>query len=138
MTTAKPEIKPYAFTTKGLNIGYFEYKYNKIQMIDTPGTLNRAHPNSIERKADATIKYLAHVIIYVFDPTGSSGYSLEEQKKLYEITRETQKTILIYISKTDIADKNVVRNIEKQYKNVFTDPAALRKELVKLFKEEFA
>jgi nucleolar GTP-binding protein len=137
MTSAKPEIKPYAFTTKGLNVGYFEYKYNKIQMIDTPGTLNRENPNPIERKADATIKYLAQVIIYVFDPT-ESGYSLADQKKLYEITRKTEKTILAYVSKTDLADKKVVAKLEKDFENVFTDPLALRKELVRLFKTEFA
>ena len=137
LTTAKPEIKPYAFTTKGLNVGYFEYKYNKIQMIDTPGTLNRANPNPIERKADATIKYLAHVIIYVFDPT-ESGYSIADQKKLYEITAETGKTILIYISKTDIADKKAVAKLAKEYKNSFTETDVLRKELVKRFKDEFA
>jgi nucleolar GTP-binding protein len=137
MTSAKPEIKPYAFTTKGLNVGYFEYKYNKIQLIDTPGTLNRENPNPIERKADATIKYLAQVIIYVFDPT-ESGYSLEQQKKLYSIVKKTEKTILVYISKTDIAPKKAVEYVEKNFENVFTDPLALRKELIILFKKEFA
>jgi nucleolar GTP-binding protein len=137
MTTAKPEIKPYAFTTKGLNVGYFEYKYNKIQMIDTPGTLNRDNPNPIERKADATVKYLAHVIVYVFDPTETS-YPMSEQEKLYEIIAETGKNILVYVSKTDVAGKKAIARFEKEYEHVFTDPEPLRKELVKIFKQEFA
>jgi nucleolar GTP-binding protein len=136
LTTAKPEIKPYAFTTKGLNVGYFEYKYNGIQCIDTPGTLNRKNPNDIERKADATIKYLAHVIVFVIDPT-AAGYSLEEQEELYDVTAETGKTILVYVSKTDIVGPMVIDPLREKYPGLYTDPAELRKELVKHFREEF-
>ena len=136
MTTAKPEIKPYAFTTKGLNVGYFDYRYNQIQCIDTPGTLNRKHANAVERKAEITLKYLAHVIVYVFDPTETS-YPLSEQKTLYECTKEIGKTVLVYISKTDIADKTVVDEIRKDHDAVFTDPELVRKELTVLFRKEF-
>lgn len=135
LTTAKPEIKPYAFTTKGLNVGYFEYKYNKIQCIDTPGTLNRSNPNPIERKADATIKYLAHVIVFVIDPTEAS-YSLEDQKKLYAITKKTEKSILVYLSKTDISHTDVVRNLQKGF-DAYVEPESLKKTLIKMFREEF-
>jgi nucleolar GTP-binding protein len=136
LTTAKPEIKAYAFTTKGLNIGYFEHKYNKIQMIDTPGTLNRENPNPIERKADATVKYLAHVIVYVFDPT-ESGYSYADQRALYEQAEQTGKTVLIYISKTDIAEKAATKRLKTEFSGAYTDADSLKKELIKLFKEEF-
>ena len=136
LTTAKPEIKPYAFTTKGLNVGYFEHKYNKIQCIDTPGTLNRKNPNDIERKADATIKYLAHAIVFIIDPTGA-GYSLEEQEKLYAIEAETGKPMLVYVSKTDIVGPTIIDALREQYPDLYTDALVLKKELTKLFKTEF-
>jgi nucleolar GTP-binding protein len=137
ITTAKPEIKPYAFTTKGLNIGYFEHRYNKIQCIDTPGTLNRKNPNPIERKAEAAIKYLSHAIVYIFDPT-EEHYSLEEQEKLYDMVRETEKTIILYLSKTDIVGPAIIDAIKEKHPGIITDPVTLKKELIETFKREFA
>jgi nucleolar GTP-binding protein len=136
LTTAKPEIKPYAFTTKGLNVGYFDYKYNQVQLIDTPGTLNRRNPNPIERKADATIKYLAHAIIYVFDPTEQT-YPMDEQEELLSRIDETGKHILIYVSKTDIVDKKAVDAIRAKHDTVYTEQEPLQKELVAIMRKEF-
>ena len=41
LTGAKPKVAEYPFTTKGIQIGYLETKWNKIQVIDTPGLLDR-------------------------------------------------------------------------------------------------
>jgi nucleolar GTP-binding protein len=136
ITTAKPEIKAYAFTTKGLNVGYFEYKYNKIQCVDTPGTLDRIKPNDIERKADATIKYLAHLVVYVVDPT-EGGYSLAQQHQLYDKTDRLGKRMLVYVSKADVMDKATIQSVLDKYPDSTCDPAILRAAIVKAFKEEF-
>ncbi len=111
ITGAKPEIKSYAFTTKGLNAGFFEYHYNKIQCIDTPGTLNRKSMNDIEKKADIAIRYLADTIVYVFDPTEAS-YPLQKQKELYEVLKKMDKDVFVYVSKTDIATKKQIESVE--------------------------
>ncbi|HIH23676.1 TPA: GTP-binding protein [Candidatus Woesearchaeota archaeon] len=136
LTTAKPEIKPYAFTTKGLNVGYFDYRYNQIQCIDTPGTLNRKDPNPIERKADIALKYLAHVVVYVFDPT-EGGYTLSDQHELYRRTADLGKPVLVFISKTDIVGGGVGSALLKKYPDSYTDIEALRKAINKAFREEF-
>ena len=34
---AKPEVQPYAFTTKSLYVGHFDYEYIRWQVIDSPG-----------------------------------------------------------------------------------------------------
>lgn len=125
ITTAKPEIKAYAFTTKGLNVGHFEYKYNQIQCIDTPGTLNRKKMNTIEKRADITLRYLADAIVYVYDPTET--YSIEMQQQLFEYTKELDKPIVIYVSKTDLVPDTKLEGL--------TQPAAVTKELTRLFKE---
>lgn len=137
LTPAKPEIKPYAFTTKGLNVGAFEYRYNKIQVIDTPGTLDRAMPNPIEKKADMTLRYLARCVVYVFDPT-EGGYTLAKQRTLYEKTKELDKPLIVYISKTDIADETVVRNLQREFPQACTDAAEVRAAIIDAFKKEFA
>lgn len=50
VTRADVDVQPYAFTTKSLFVGHFDYKYLRFQAIDTPGILD--HPleemNTIE------------------------------------------------------------------------------------------
>ena len=117
LTGSKPDIQPYAFTTKGINVGYImEGTKKKVQVLDTPGTLNRFDKmNSIEKVAFLALKLLAEKIIYVFDLT--EPYPLEDQVKLYKKIKETKKPTLIYLSKTDILDKEIVGNFSKKYKH---------------------
>ncbi|MBS3112734.1 50S ribosome-binding GTPase [Candidatus Woesearchaeota archaeon] len=107
LTSSKPEIADYAFTTKSLNMGYAEVGHKKIQFIDTPGTLNRFDKmNFIERQAYLAAKYCANVIIYIYDL--SEPYSLRDQQLLLQKFKEFNKPIIIYLSKTDILPKEIV------------------------------
>jgi nucleolar GTP-binding protein len=135
LTTAKPEIKPYAFTTKGLNVGYFDYRYLSVQCIDTPGTLNRTRINPIERKAEIALKYLAKIIVYVFDPM-EGAYSLDEQKALYAATQRYDIPIIIYVSKTDIAKQPTVTALLEEFPDACTDAEAVRKEIIKQLRKD--
>lgn len=130
LTSADPEIRSYAFTTKGLNVGYFEHRYNKIQCIDTPGTLNREQSNLIEQKAEATLRYLADLIVYVFDPTEAS-YPLAHQFALYEGLALLRKPLLVYASKTDIASEEQRSRITVPH---LCDPEKLKKRIVEEFR----
>jgi nucleolar GTP-binding protein len=115
LTTAKPKIASYAFTTTGINIGYAEINSNKIQFLDTPGTLNRfERQNTVERIATLAIKYIADGMIYVFDLTEASS-PLEDQVKLYENLKKSRKPIIIFLSKTDAADKEKIEKFKGKY-----------------------
>lgn len=116
LTGSKPDIQPYAFTTKGINVGYImEGTKKKVQVLDTPGTLNRFDKmNSIEKVAFLALKLLAEKIIYVFDLT--EPYPLDDQVKLYKKIKEIKKPLIIYLSKTDILEKEVVERFCKKYK----------------------
>ena len=132
MTGAKVEIKDYSFTTKRLNTGYYKHDYGKIQFVDTPGTLNRFNKmNPIEQQAYLAIRYCADVLVYVFDLT--EQYPLADQKKLLLELKKFDKDILIYMSKTDILEKEKVNAfLEKSnFKKVFVDAEELMEELVK-------
>lgn len=132
LTTAKPKIAHYAFTTKGINIGYAEINNNKIQFLDTPGTLNRFEKmNNIEKIAYIAVKYASEAIIYVFDLTESS-YSVDDQIKLLEHLKKTKKPVLIYLSKTDILDEHKVSEFKKKYIDAKVDVEELKKALQKL------
>ena len=111
LTGSKTEVKAYAFTTKGLMIGYVKDGDDKIQVIDTPGTLNRFEKmNKIEKMADLTLKHLAELIVYVFDFT--EPYDLGEQLKLYQDLKKMDKKILVYFSKSDIIDTKLIDGFE--------------------------
>lgn len=105
LTGAKPEIKPYPFTTKRLNIGYMEIEPRIYQVIDTPGTFDRdiTKMNSIEKQAFLVLELLAEKIIYVFDPSESCGYPIEKQINLLKrIEQQFDKEIIIVCSKMDM------------------------------------
>jgi len=121
LTASKPEIAAYAFTTKGIMIGYLD----KIQLLDTPGTLNRFNKmNEIEQQAYLVMKMVAKDIIYIFDLT--EPYPLEDQIKLYERVKELGKPVIIYLSKTDILDEKKIKEFKKNYESI-TDVKELKK-----------
>ncbi|MBR9691509.1 GTP-binding protein [Candidatus Woesearchaeota archaeon] len=108
-----PEIATYAFTTKGIMIGYTK----DIQLLDTPGTLNRFNKmNPIEQQAYLVLKLVADKIIYIFDLT--EPYPIEDQIRLYKRIKELDKPIIIYLSKTDILPKEKVKEFSKKFKAI--------------------
>jgi len=113
LTSSKPEIAAYAFTTKGIMVGYFD----DMQLLDTPGTLNRFDKmNDIEQQAYLVMKLVAEKIIYVFDLT--EPYPLKDQISLYERIKGLGKPVVIYLSKTDILDKGKVDEFKKKFKAI--------------------
>lgn len=115
LTGSKPEINSYPFTTKGINVAYLKKDKEKIQLVDTPGTLDRFEKmNNIEKQAYLAIKHLADSIIYVFDLT--EPYSLEKQVKLYKNMKKLNKNIFIYLSKTDVIEKEEITEFSKKFK----------------------
>jgi len=133
LTKSDSGIAPYAFTTKGLKVGYFEYNHQKIQLIDTPGTLNREKQNPIETMAHLAMKYCADTIVYIFDLTET--YPLEQQKELYRRVKRIGKPMIVYLSKTDVnefekKDKYISKyQASNDHKEVKKQIISLRKSL---------
>ena len=88
ISSAKPQIAQYPFTTKEIHVGHIkktERYINKcLQIIDTPGLLDRplSERNDIEKQAVAALTHLADIIIFMLDPSETSGYSLKDQENL--------------------------------------------------------
>ncbi len=108
LTGSEPEIRSYPFTTKKILIGYMhDEKGREYQIIDTPGLLDRAikERNEIEKQAIIALKHIADLIIFIFDPSFSCGYSLNEQVDVYrEVKEMLKKNMLVAYNKIDIAD----------------------------------
>lgn len=107
MTFAEPKVADYPFTTKGIQIGYMERKWEKYQIIDTPGLLDRPikDRNEIELRAMVALEHLADIIIYIFDASETCGYPLDGQFRLYrEIKNIFDTPILCIFNKMDLVE----------------------------------
>ncbi len=105
ISSARPEIAPYPFTTKGIILGHLDTKNGRIQIIDTPGLLDRplSERNKIEKQAILALKYLADIIVFLLDPSETCGYEMKEQIKLLEeISKDFPVPIIVAENKVDI------------------------------------
>ncbi|MCS7121757.1 MAG: 50S ribosome-binding GTPase [Archaeoglobaceae archaeon] len=105
VSTAKPEIASYPFTTKEIKVGIARINGKEIQILDTPGLLDRplSEKSEIELKAILCLQYLADLIVFIIDPTETCGYSLENQLSLLnEVKNMFKKPIIEVYSKSDM------------------------------------
>ncbi|RYP66328.1 hypothetical protein DL771_007834 [Monosporascus sp. 5C6A] len=106
ITRADVDVQPYAFTTKSLFVGHFDYKYLRFQAIDTPGILD--HPleemNTIEMQSITAIAHLRSAILYFMDLSEQCGYSVHAQIALFKSIKPlfSKKLVFIVINKIDI------------------------------------
>ncbi|MFQ5918492.1 MAG: NOG1 family protein [Thermoplasmata archaeon] len=91
LSRARPQVATYPFTTQDLSLGHFEFEGLRLQVLDTPGLLDRpvSERNETERKALVALRHLADAIVFLLDPTGTSGYPLDEQEALLADLRMT-------------------------------------------------
>ncbi|MDR3223278.1 MAG: NOG1 family protein [Methanobrevibacter sp.] len=123
ITDAEPQVANYPFTTKGIQIGHLERKWKHIQIIDTPGLLDRPiiKMNDIELNAILAFEHLADSILFICDISETSGYLIENQIKLFEeINTIFKKDIIIVFNKIDLVSDDKKEKLEK-YKNIFND-----------------
>jgi nucleolar GTP-binding protein len=121
-TNKKIEVQEYPFTTKKLIMGHFDiekrYDIIKLQFLDTPGILDRpmAKRNNIELQAILALRLISDLIIFVFDPTPSCGYSIESQLDLFNeiknnFTKEGKIQIIIVFNKMDLASSEEIKSL---------------------------
>ncbi|KAG5298093.1 nucleolar GTP-binding protein [Histoplasma ohiense] len=106
ITKADVDVQPYAFTTKSLFVGHFDYKYLRFQAIDTPGILD--HPleemNTIEMQSITAIAHLRSAILYFMDLSEQCGYSVTDQIKLFNSIKPlfANKIVFVVVNKIDV------------------------------------
>lgn len=114
MSRAKPEIKPYPFTTKNIIIGHIISGDKRIQLIDTPGLLDTplSEKNRIETQAILAMKHLASLILFIVDPTETCGFPLDFQKRVHDEIADNFKEINLYVvlNKGDIMTQEHYKN----------------------------
>ena len=125
ITRADVDVQPYAFTTKSLFVGHFDYKYLRFQAIDTPGILD--HPleemNTIEMQSITAIAHLRSAILYFMDLSEQCGYSVSAQMALFSSIKPlfANKLVFIVINKTDILKpEDLDTETQQQLKDLLT------------------
>ncbi|KAE9970175.1 Nucleolar GTP-binding protein 1 [Venturia inaequalis] len=123
---ADVDVQPYAFTTKSLFVGHFDYKMLRFQAIDTPGILD--HPleemNTIEMQSVTAIAHLRSAIMYFMDLSEHCGYSVDAQVKLYENIKPlfANKLTFIVVNKIDLLQPDQIDEIvETKLKHILKE-----------------
>lgn len=108
ISSAKPEVASYPFTTKEIHVGHMDCGI-KVQVIDTPGILDRPDykRNVIERRAVNALKNLQGLIIFLFDVSKSANYDPEEQLKIFNDVKTLGKPIVVVFNKIDDVDNEI-------------------------------
>lgn len=110
ITGADPQIANYPFTTKGIQIGHTERHWQEIQIIDTPGLLDRPvlEMNDIELNALIALEHLADAILFIFDGSETCGFTLESQYNLFKQIEKvfSEIPIIALFNKMDLIEKD--------------------------------
>ncbi|KAF7683114.1 Nucleolar GTP-binding protein 1 [Astathelohania contejeani] len=115
ISRAQVDVQPYAFTTKSLFVGHFDYAYLRFQVIDTPGILD--HPieerNLIEMQSITALAHLRATVLYFFDLSENCGFPVADQiALLVSLEPLLVNQILLVFSKCDLKPLSVYLNEE--------------------------
>ncbi|KAJ0052407.1 hypothetical protein Pint_00027 [Pistacia integerrima] len=90
LSTGKPEVCNYPFTTRGILMGHITLSYQNFQVTDTPGLLRRSDDdrNNLEKLTLAVLSHLPTAILFVHDLSGECGTSPSDQFKIYKEIKE--------------------------------------------------
>jgi len=126
LTGSKVKVATYPFTTQKILIGHAKLRYQRYQIIDSPGLLDRPMEkrNKIEQQAILAINELAGVILLLIDPTSE----IEPQLHLLEgIKKEFKPRIFVAVNKVDIAEREKLEELRQKLKKPM-EISALREE----------
>lgn len=112
LSTGRPEICNYPFTTRGILMGHIVVDYQTFQVTDTPGLLKRHDEdrNNLEKLTLAVLSHLPTAILYVHDLSGECGTSPSDQFLIYKEIRERfgDHLWLDVVSKCDLLKESPV------------------------------
>ncbi|GMN55447.1 hypothetical protein TIFTF001_024568 [Ficus carica] len=112
LSTGKPEICNYPFTTRGILMGHIVSNYQNFQVTDTPGLLKRCDEdrNNLEKLTLAVLSHLPTAILYVHDLSGDCGTSSSDQFIIYKEIKERfpDHLWLDVVSKCDLLQESPV------------------------------
>lgn len=106
ITRANVEVSPIPFSTQSLFIGHTFHSNVKIQVIDSPGVLDRAldQRNTIEMQSLTALAHLKTAVLFIVDISENCGHSLVDQLSLFESLKPlfAKKPVTLILNKVDL------------------------------------
>lgn len=122
VTRADVEVSPIPFSTQSLYLGHMEFANVRIQVIDSPGVLNRPleQRNTIEMQSIVALANLRAMIMFLVDVSETCGHSLEEQFSLFDSLKPlfAKRPVMVIYNKIDLIDWD---NLEPQTQQQIND-----------------
>jgi len=123
VSTAEPEVAYYPFTTRRVIIGHLRVGNQSVQIVDTPGILDRpmGERNDIELQAITALKYLANVIIFMIDPSEACGWTFDQQVTLLNEVKKMfpLNPLLIALNKVDITPPEQLEKVRAKFPDAY-------------------
>ena len=119
LSSAKPEIAPYPFTTKNIVVGKTVHKGTPFYLVDTPGLLDSPieEKNVIEKKAVVALRTVADLVLFMVDPTDDSVVQFESQVRLFKDVKTINKGVntLVVFNKIDAVDREKLERMMAEF-----------------------
>jgi len=110
LSTGKPEVCNYPFTTRGILMGHITINHERFQVTDTPGLLRRLDEdrNNMEKLTIAALSHLPSAVMFVHDLSGDCGTSVSDQFYIYNEIRERfgDRLWIDVVSKADLLSQS--------------------------------
>ncbi|ESR58730.1 p-loop containing nucleoside triphosphate hydrolases superfamily protein [Citrus sinensis] len=131
ISTGKPEVCNYPFTTRGILMGHINLGYQNFQITDTPGLLQRRDEdrNNLEKLTLAVLTHLPTAILFVHDLSGECGTSPSDQFTIYKEIKErfSDHIWLDVVSKCDLLQTSPVAYVTEDEDSEHLEMASYRK-----------
>ncbi|MDD3977466.1 MAG: 50S ribosome-binding GTPase [Methanomicrobium sp.] len=135
VSSATSEVAGYAFTTKRIIVGHHDVGRDRIQIVDTPGILDRPveERNAIENQALSAITNVADMILFIIDASEGCGYSIESQMNLMKSIKEVTKGVPFeaVVNKSDMKEMPGFMNMSTITEDGIEDVVSLITEYLK-------
>lgn len=99
-------VDSYAFTTKSLFCGHFDFDYLRFQVIDTPGVVDKPLEDmtTIEMQSISALAHLNCAVLFFLDPSEQCGYSMDAQCALFKSLAPifSQRSVYLISNKSDL------------------------------------
>lgn len=112
LSSARPKVAAYPFTTVAIAVGHADLGFDRLQVVDTPGVLDRGtRANLAEGEAETAVGRAATAVLFILDPSEGCGYPIDDQEKLLARWREEYPGLPIVAveTKCDLVRRPTVR-----------------------------